>query len=183
MTSPEKKVKSVFMYAAEAGIPMGLYLTAMSLCLLGSLRVGILQMFLLPLFFGLIALQYFLMRRVRDTDPRCRKVAPLWLMGIYTFIFGTLICVLISDLYVMWVEPHFINDFIAQAIAQAKASPDPSQLAEQTDMLQTLLDSHMLPSSLRFIASMGWATCFFGSMLSLLIAGILASKRVALSSE
>lgn len=178
MSSPEneKKEKSVFLYAAEAGVPMGIYLTAMSMCLLASLRIDSLPLLLLPLLLGLPAVLYFLMRRVRDIDPRCRRVAPLWLMGIYTFIFGTLICVLVSDLYIMWAEPHFVTDYISRAIADMKSLPAAPQLSEQADLLQAALDSHALPSSMQFVASMGWATCFFGSMLSLLMAALLTFR-------
>ena len=36
--------KSIYKYASEAGLPIGLYLTLMSACLLMSLRVEILSM-------------------------------------------------------------------------------------------------------------------------------------------
>lgn len=175
--SSEQRPKSVFMYAAEVGVPMGLYLTAMSMCLLASLKFPGLPVLVLPLMCGVPVVLYFLMRRVRDTDERCRRVSSLWLMGIYTFIFGSLICALVSDLYVMFAEPHFVRDYVALALQELESAPDPSQFASQTDLLRSALNSHALPGNMQFIASMGWATCFAGSLLSLITAAILAPRR------
>ena len=86
--------KSVYKYAAEAGVPMGLYLTAMSACLLLSLRLPQLPVLMFPLLFGLPFFTAWLLRRIASDAPHYNKVSALWLAGIYTFIFGSLICCL-----------------------------------------------------------------------------------------
>ncbi|MBD5203509.1 MAG: DUF4199 domain-containing protein [Bacteroidales bacterium] len=175
MNSSETRPKSVFMYAAEAGVPMGLYLTVISLCLLASLKVAALPILAFPLLCGVPVVQYRLMRKVRDADARMRRLSSLWLLGIYIFIFGTLVCTLISDIYIMVFEPHFVRDYLQMALREMEGGGE--QYASQIRILQEAIDSHSIPGNLQFIASMAWATCFFGSILSLLIAGLLSVRR------
>lgn len=171
------ELKSVFKYAAEAGVPMGLYLTAISMCLLASIRIPQLPLLMLPLLAGVPVVLYRILRRIRNEQPAYRRVATLWLIGIYIFIFGTLICTLISSLYVVILQPHFVYDYVSQALAVYDSTPQLASLAGNADMMREAMARHMLPSGLQFVASLGWSTCFFGSLLSFAVACILAPKR------
>lgn len=169
--------KSVYKYAAEAGVPVGVYLTAMSACLLLSLRVEA-----LPLLIPLLALgfPFFLahyMRRMARREPAYCKFSALWLCGIYTVIFGTLICSLFSGVYLTVIDPGFIRTYVAGALAEIEAMPSSGEYAATADVLRRALDGHLLPGGMQFVVSMGWLTCFGGSMLSLVLALILGGGR------
>lgn len=169
-------MKSIFKYAAEAGVPMGIYLTIMSACMLLSIKVPALPMALAVLVPGLPFFTAWLMKRIVTDQPAYRKVAPLWLAGIYTFIFGTLICCFLSLLYVMLFEPHFVREYMEMSIANIQATPMAADYAPMIEEINRAISSHALPTGMEFVTSMGWATCFFGSLLSLLIAAIMSRR-------
>lgn len=154
---------------------MGLYLTVISMCLLASLRVEVLPLLILPLLCGVPLVLWRILRRICDQEPAYRRLSPLWLAGIYTFIFGTLICCLISALYIVLAEPRFVSDYIAGALRALEGRPDAEAFGSQIDLMHRAIEGKVLPGSLQFVASMGWATCFFGSMLSLIEAFLLSA--------
>lgn len=183
MNSPENNIasstRSVMGHAAHAGLPMGLYLTAVSMCLLGSLKVDVLPILMLPLVCGIPIVLYRLMKRTCTEDPSCCRVSSLWLMGIYTFIFGSLICALVSNLYIVFIEPGFVKDYIMMAIRDLESSPNAEAFASQIDLMHRAVEGHALPGSMQFVASMAWTTCFFGSLLSLITARVLTWRRAS----
>ena len=81
-----------------------------------SLRIEALPMLLLPLAAGFPVMLGFIMRRISRDEPSYMKISALWLGGIYSVIFGTLICCLLSALYLMFVDPGFIHSYVGSAI-------------------------------------------------------------------
>ena len=70
--------KSIYKYASEAGLPIGMYLTMMSACLLMSLRVEILSMMIFPLIVGFPIILGMIMKRISTQEPAYMKVSALW---------------------------------------------------------------------------------------------------------
>lgn len=170
-------MKSVYKHAAESGVPMGFYLTLMSACLLLSVRLPQISMLTLPLLIGLPFFTAWLMKRIVAQSPAYRRVSPLWLAGIYIYIFGTLICTFLSLLYVMFVEPHFVREYFEMAIAGVERGGLGGEYAASIASIRKAIDNNALPTGVQFVTSMAWATCFFGSLLSLLIAAVLSRGR------
>ncbi|MCH5224156.1 MAG: DUF4199 domain-containing protein [Muribaculaceae bacterium] len=175
------KKKSIYKYAAEAGVPAGLYLTLMSACFLLSLKVPSLPMLLVPLAIGFPFLIWALMKRVCASEPAYNKFASVWLGGIYTVIFGTLICTLFSALYLFMVEPGFVHLYVQNAIETVEASPMAAQYKQTIIIMQEALDAHILPSATEFLTTMAWFTCFSGSIISLFVALVMTkmSKKIS----
>lgn len=169
-------MKSIYKYSSEAGLPAGLYLTAMSACVFLSIKVPVLPMLFLLLLAGFPFFLSYLMMRLKREEPTYSKFSALWLFGIYTVIFGTLICSLFSGVYLTLINPSFLNDYVADALATIEASPMSGQYAETSDMMRRALDEHLLPGGMQYVVSMAWFTCFSGSMLSMILALILRSK-------
>lgn len=165
--------KSIYKYAAEAGVPVGLYLTLMSACLLLSLRIPVLPVLLLPLAIGFPVMLGFILKRIANQEPSYMKVSALWLGGIYAVIFGTLICSLFSALYIMFVEPGFVNAYVSDAIATIESSPLSSRYESTTSLMREAMEAHILPSGMEFVSTMGWLTSFTGSILSLVLSLII----------
>ena len=172
--------KSIYKYASEAGVPAGLYMTLMSACLLLSVKLPALPMMLLPLCLGFPVLLWFLMNRISIKESAYNKFSSLWLGGIYTVIFGSLICMLMSALYIVFVEPNFVNLYIGNALSAVESTPMAPQYESSIRMMREAMDAHVLPTGLEFVTTMAWFTCFCGSILSLLIAAVMtyAGKRV-----
>lgn len=171
--------KSIYKYASEAGVPAGLYLTVMSACLLLSIKLPILPMLIFPLALGFPFLLWVLMRRIVEAEPSYNKFSSLWLGGIYTVIFGTMICMFLSSLYIVAVEPGFVHLYISNALEAVESSPVAGDYAASIALMREAMDAHILPSGLEFLTTMAWFTCFAGSLLSLVIALIMTrvSKR------
>lgn len=168
--------KSVYKYASEGGVPVGMCLTAMSACFLLSLRHDMLLL-AIPLL-GLLVpwLMVRTMRTMAEEEPSYGKFAPLWLCGIYTVIFGTLICSLLSGLWLSFVDPGFITAYVENAIEVMRQAPG-TQYEQTVRVMEQALERHMLPNGMELVASLGWTTCFAGCLLSLALAWGVASRR------
>ncbi len=169
--------KSIYKYAAEAGLPVGLYLTAMSACMLMGIRYEMLTALLLPLAIGFPILMWFILHKIAKSEPTYIKVSALWLGGIYTIIFGTIICMLFSACYIFYVEPGFVYEYAMTAINAMESSPMSEQYSTTAMLLREAIDARILPSGIEFIMTMGWSTCFFGSILSLFLATFIVGRN------
>lgn len=163
-------VNEVLKYASEKGILMGLYLTAMSACILLSLRWPGLPSLLVPLTACCPVWLWLLLRPMARNNSEDAAVSSLWLAGIYIFIFATLICGLLTASYLLFLHPGFIGEYMASSIAAVEASPMAPAFAEQVEVMRQAMDRHLLPSPMEFTISMMWATAFFGSIVSLIVA-------------
>lgn len=175
--------KSIYKFASEAGVPVGLYLTLMSACILLSIKIPALPMLLIPLALGFPVVLWSLMRKISKEEPSYNKFSSLWLGGIYTVIFGTLISTFLSGLYVTFFEPDFVNIYINNALEAIEATPMADQYEASIHLMHEAIDAHILPSGLEFLTSMAWFTCFTGSILSLVIALLMTKTRKNVSRQ
>lgn len=175
--------KSIYTYAAEAGLPTGIYLTLMSACVLLSLQIPITPMLFVPLALGFPFFIWFLLKNIAKAEPTYLKFSSLWLGGIYTVIFGTLICMLFSSLYVVFIEPGFVQKYVANALSAIETSPYASEYETTMILMRKALDAHILPTGMEFLMTMAWFICFAGSLLSLFIALIITKNGKKVSEE
>ena len=169
--------KSVYKYAAEAGLPIGIYLIGMSACVLFSLSMPALPMLVPLLALGFPVLLGYYMKRLAKACPSYGKFSALWLFGIYSVIFGTLICSLFSALYLVVINPGFIASYVSTTLSTIEASPVAAEYVDMTTVMRSALESRRLPSGMQFVTTIGWFSCFVGSMLSMLLAGILSASK------
>lgn len=169
--------KSVYKYAAEAGVPIGIYLTMMSACVVFSLYNEYLPLLLLPLIVGFPFFTGWLMARVGKAEPAYRNISSLWLSGIYMVIFGTLICTLVTALYLRYVDPGFIHAYWVNTIVTLEKGPMAAEYAETVRVMKEAIKARMLPSAMEFVSTIAWTTCFLGSVMSLVIACILCRLK------
>lgn len=153
---------------------MGLYLTAMSACILLSMRLPLLPMLLIPLMAGTPVLLWFLLRPLARRDAGNVSLFPLWLAGIYIFIFGTLVCGLLSALYLLFADPTFISTYVRTSVEAVEASPALAEaMAPQLEAMHEALSRNIIPSPMQYTTMMMWSTAFFGSILSLVVAAAM----------
>lgn len=171
------KKKSIYKYASEAGVPAGLYLTIMSACMLMSIKIPILPTLLLPLSIGFPVVLWMLLRKIGKQEPTYMKFSTLWLGGIYTVIFGTLICLFLSAIYVLMIEPNFVNLYFTNAIDSIEASGMATQYEASISIMKNAMQEGILPSGLEFLTSMAWFTCFSGCIISLVIALFMSRTK------
>lgn len=169
--------KSIYKYASEAGLPVGLYLTLMSACVLLSIKFPVLPIFILPLSLGFPVILWMQMRRIIKEEPSYNKFSSLWLGGIYSVIFGTLICMFLSALYIVFVEPNFVNLYVSNALETVEASVMAPEYESSIAMMRSAMEAHILPTGLQFLTTMGWTTCFVGSILSLVLSFFMSRSN------
>lgn len=163
-------VKQLIKFASEQGIYMGLYMTLMSACIVLSTQYQSLPTWLVPLTVLCPFVLWRLIKPAIKEDIENAAIAPLWLTGIYIFIFGTLICGIITAAYLNFFHPTFVADYLQQSIHTVETSPLASTFAEQLDVMRDALARGAVPTFMEFVFTMMWTSAFFGSMLSLLVA-------------
>lgn len=168
--------KSIYKYASEAGLPIGAYLTAMSACLLLSVKIPALPLFILPLCLGFPVVLWMILRQISRMEPSYNKFSSLWLGGIYSVIFGTIICMFVSALYIVFVEPNFVNLYVNNALTAVESSQMAGEYEASISLMKNAIEAHVLPTGLEFLTTIAWFTCFVGSVLSLVIAVIMSYK-------
>lgn len=170
--------KSVYACAAEAGPLMSLPLVAVAASVLLSNRVPGLGILALPSLLAAPFLLASLMKRVAADRPSYRSFFPLWLFGIYSFIFATLICALLSALYLVFIEPGFVGTYFSNAVSAMEEASRQSQgvdFSRQAEVFRAAVDNRLLPSPMELVASMSWLSAFTGSVLSALVARVVVS--------
>ena len=166
--------KSVYAYAAEAGPLMSLPLIVVALSMLLANKVPGGRNALR--FLALVAAPFVLwrlMRRVASGNQEYMSFFPLWLFGIYSMIFATLICAFFSAMYLVFVEPGFVASYFDNAISALNVASQASSgvdFSHQIEVLQAAVDNRLLPSSMELVASMSWLSAFTGSVLSAVVA-------------
>lgn len=171
----ESKPKSVYAYAGEAGIYLGMFLSAISFSFLLSNKLAAASLLAFPLVIALPFFAGWLLNAVAKAEPLYRKFSALWVAGIYSFIFGTLICALLSALYLLFIEPDFFHTYVSNSIKVLKESEAQIPMANAS-LLESALEQGAIPSPMTFVFSMSWLTCFLGSMLSLPLALMISNS-------
>ncbi len=165
--------KSVYAYAAEAGPLMSLPLIVVALSMLLANKVPGAGMLALPALVAAPFVLWRLMRRVASGNQEYMSFFPLWLFGIYSMIFATLICAFFSAMYLVFVEPGFVASYFDNAISALNVALQASSgvdFSHQIEVLQAAVDNRLLPSSMELVASMSWLSAFTGSVLSAVVA-------------
>lgn len=156
---------------------MGLILSASAACFLFSLRIPALSSMVFPALCVTLLYIYVRMRRLSTTERGYQRIAPLWLYGIYTYLFGALIAALFSAVVLIFVEPGFLTRYLSTSVAQIEASEMAADMAEHTALMRRALDAGIVPSESQFVSAMGWLTALTGSLVSLVIAALLVKTR------
>ncbi len=169
----DEKPKSVYLYAAEAGLLMSLPLITVAASVLLANKLPMIGVIAFPALMLAPALLFMQMKRVAVETPSYCSFYPLWLFGIYTMLGATLICSLAATLYLMFVEPTFISTYFDNAISSMQTlamQPGGEGFAEQVDFFVTAKERRMLPSVDELVASMGWLSAFTGAVIAAVVA-------------
>lgn len=161
-------LKPLFNASARQGIAYGILFTMMSACLLGSMHIPSLSMMILLLAVAALAYLPASLARVAAQHPSYCTFPALWMSGIVQFAGGALICALLTALFLIYLSPDFLSQYIKQAMQQLAAM----QQSPETAVLNEQLKNAVFPTPMQFVSSMFWVTAFFGSMAGFIL-GIL----------
>lgn len=158
---------------------MGLYLIVMSALLLVSVKIplSLMVMSVMLLFFPVLL--YRFLRRMYREAPTNRGFSAVWTAGIMITLCGSLICGIVTAAWMLTMQPDFFIDYLQQAIGIIEQSGREVEYAQEISMIRNAMNNGISLSPMRFVFSMMWATIFFGSVISMLIAWLLRYRSIA----
>ena len=170
-----KETKSVYRRGADYGVPMGVYMSVMSVCSLYNDRVPMLALVVLVMLVGWPVMICRYQRRYKAEESQA-EYAALWMAGILMVIYGALITGLVTWAVLQWGRPGFIYEQM-QAVVNTYNSMPSLQGSELTHVLQQMLDAGQVPSAIEMVMSMFWFVSFAGSVVSAITAVFAGGAR------
>lgn len=166
------EVKSIYRRAADNGLIFGVYLSVLFVMFVLSGKSFLTSLAGLVLLLGIPGVIFVFLRRCFIAEFGKTTISGLWMLGILIFIYASLICGVVTYVYLQYFDPSFIYN-------QAQAALDIYRSVEEikgTDLvigMQRAIEEKLLPTPIQFVFQMIWVTTFFGSLLSLLTALIV----------
>lgn len=156
---------SVFKRGAEFGVPMGLFMTTISLSSIFADRVPMLGFVVIFLLIAGPWLLWRFQRRYLMEEGGMAEYAALWMLGILMVIYGALITGLVTWAVLQWVRPGYIYEQTQTMIDLYSAMPEFKD-SELLTVLRKAIDAGALPSPIEMVMNMFWLVTFSGSVLS-----------------
>ena len=166
----------VYREGAYKGVPMGIYLTLIFLFTVLSEQFSLLSLTGLAMLCYTPFFTYRLIVKIHKKYFCTSDFASLWMLGISIFIGGSMICALCSYAYLQYIDPNFIYRQAVNA-AELYKELDPDNTSGIAEVIDSLIDNNMLPTSIEVAVEMLWTTTFFGSLLSMLLSAIVRKRH------
>ena len=167
---------SPFRRGAEDGVLFGVYLGALSVCMLAGLRLPVLEVLFLILAVGVPFYCFRRQRRSYVAAGGTLTLAPLWMQGIVMFICGSSIMALVMMVYLQWIDPDYMA--YLKAMVTESVALDPEAFAASGLKPADIDNLFSIITPAKFAVEMLWLSIFTGSILSLLMAVIVPLKRI-----
>lgn len=161
--------KSVFKRGAEFGMPMGLYMTTISVCSIFADRLPPLSWVVIILLIAGPWMVWRMQRRYYIEDGYNSEYASLWMLGIVMIICGALITGLLTWAVLQWVRPGYIYDITQNFVNLYSTMPE-FKGSEVLQVMQHAIDSGALPSPIEMVTNMFWLVTFSGCVMSAITA-------------
>lgn len=161
--------------AAYSGGVLGLYLTVLFAVNAYTQSFPLLALVGLALMACVPVMVYMRLSRSYIAGGRRATFSELWLEGIVTFFFATLIVSLASVVFMTWIQPDWFIGQLRMAVEQGEASQLP-QLQEMAGVLKAAMVQRVLPTPMQMALDMGWLILFTGSILSMVVAAIVRAR-------
>lgn len=171
----EKKT-SIYRRAAEDGARFGLLLAAVVVCVGATSYYP--AMFL-PAIVAMIAVPFtmwWFMNRSYVPGSPDGTFSALWMQGIATFFFGSLVMGLITWATIKYLRPGYVVDQLNTAVELLKSANTP-QYKELARNITRLIESGEYPTPMDIVLELSYLAVFSGSVLCALLALIIRSRR------
>ena len=164
--------------AANYGLWFGLYLSGIFLMFVGSDSSALMSLLTLAM---LMLCPLVVLRMLRGAYVRnmaSTDFMRLWSIGVMIFFFGSLICALVTVVWIQFLHPDFLYEKAQEAVDVYRTVPEMAG-SDVVHALQSAIDKGELPTPIEFAVQMGWTTVLLGSVISLPLAFLarLRTKR------
>jgi hypothetical protein len=166
--SENSTTPSVYKRGADDGLKLGIIMIVLFIAAAYSLQFAMLGFLAFALTIAVPFVVYYMIKRDYLRYPNMRFFSALWMHGICTFFFGSVLLAAAMSVFLRFIEPTFIIDNLNNAISVYR-SLGVAEANEMADAMQSLIDKHMVPSAISFAMTSIWSVVFSGSMLSLLL--------------
>lgn len=161
--------RSVFKRGAEFGLPMGLFMSTISLSSIFADRVPPLSWVVLILLIAGPWLVWRFQRRYFIEEEYTTEYAALWMLGILIIIYGALITGLVTWGVLQWVRPGYVYESTQHIIDLYSAMPEFKD-SELLHVMQRAIDTGALPTPIEMVMNMFWVVTFSGCIMSAITA-------------
>lgn len=172
----EGKTKSIFRRAAEDGMTMGGYFILLFAAIVADPSSAMLSALALALILGTPFIAYRLLKRNFIASGKALTFSAVWFEGIIMFICGSIFLALGSYIFLRIISPSFLSSQITLLADTYSARGNPS-LQEIGATFRKMIDLHFVPRPIEISVSLAWLGAFSGSMLSLVLAGIVKAAN------
>lgn len=157
--------RSVFKRGAEFGLPMGLFMSAISISSIFADRLPLLSWVVIILLFAGPWVVWRYQRRYYIEEEYTSEYAALWMLGILMIIYGALITGLVTWGVLQWVRPGYIYETTQRFIDLYSAMPEFKD-SELLHVLQHAIDTDSMPTPIEMVMNMFWLVTFSGCLMS-----------------
>lgn len=156
---------SVFRRGAEFGLPMGLFMSLISICSIFADRFPPLAwVVLISLLAGPWVVWRF-QRRYFIEEEYQAEYASLWMLGILMIIYGALISGLITWAVLQWMRPGFVYEQMQTMLDLYGQMPEMKD-SELLRVMQKAYETNALPSPIEMVMNFFWLVTFSGCLMS-----------------
>lgn len=171
-----EKEKSVFKCSAENGISFGLYLSAIFFSVIYGGNATILSLIGFVLIFAIPIVLFRYMGKFHISHPDTSNFSSLWTLGTLTFLCGSLICSIVTYIWLEYITPGFIYEQAQSTLVVYEQVPELKN-HELTQVLRTAVENKTLPSPIELVVQMLWFSFSAGVILSLLLAPLAKLRK------
>lgn len=169
--------KSVYKRGADDGFYFGVYLVVLFFASVFAMTLPFAGLLTMILMLGVPFVIYRFLRRTYVADNGMTQYSALWLQGIIIFFCGSLLSGLVAYVYMRWINPDFIMSIVKDAIG-IYSSSNWENGQEVADVLQKMIDQKLVPKPIEVVIQSIWTAVFTGSLLSMLVALVVQSKKI-----
>lgn len=167
-------IGAIIRSGAENGLWIGGVYTLSAVSFFLSLSVPFTSLLVFPLLFAVIPVAVWRLIRIGRISSLHARTASLWMAGIVMFICGALIACLVSAIWMLYIHPGFLSqymDYTMQLIRQSDMQM-PQESIRQLEMMASTF-----PSPMKIVDAIFWSSSFIGSIISLVLALILPRTK------
>lgn len=176
MTNVFETPHSPLRRGADNGLRLGLYLTVLYGCMVGSARWPGLSLLFLALAVGVPFFAYMLLRGDYRHADGLHNMAAVWLNGLVMFVGGALLSSMILYVYLRWIDPGYLPgqwDLLVEGLREA---PD-AEVRAFSEQCRRAAENGFSISPIIFAMSLVWMCAFGGTVTSLVLALIITMRR------
>lgn len=166
----------LFHRGAHDGLPFGIYLSVLFLCVVYSVQINVLSLLAIAMMVGVPVVTYLRLRNAYVASQGTATFSELWMQGIVMFGCGSLLMALTGFVFLRYLQPDFVTNLMAQ-VKQTLADPSMSSVAKAYEGIDFDSVAQVI-TPVNFSLELVWNSMFSGSILSLLVALIVPLRKV-----